>query len=172
MTRSPADRGAADGTVAVSPLSEHAFEALYPRLRRYAAIVGDADVDPDDLVQDASAAYLRRFAGSTGADDAEAYLKTAVLGLARNHRRDAGRRRRLTPPAERSDVDVHYPSDVLAVLGDLGVEDRALLVLVDIEGHRVAEAASMVGVSVLAARARLSRARRRLRERLEAGELA
>jgi RNA polymerase sigma-70 factor (ECF subfamily) len=171
VSRSRTDRRADEERVADSPLSAAAFEALYPRLRRYAAIVGDADIDPDDLVQDAVAAYLRRFAGSSGAEDAEAYLKTAILGLARNHRRDSGRRRRLAPPPERSAVDDRYPSDTAAVLDDVGIEDRALLVLVDIEGHRVAHAAALVGVSVLAARARLSRARRRLRDRIEAGEL-
>lgn len=143
---------------------------MYPRLRRYAAIVGDADVDPDDLVQDALAAYLRRFAGTSGADDPEAYLKTAVLGLARNHRRDQGRRRRLAPPADREEASAQYPSDVVAVLAEVGPEDRALLVLVDIEGHQVGEAAAIVGVSTLAARARLSRARRRLRLQIEAEE--
>ena len=152
------------------PLSAAEFEAIYPGLRRYAALVGDADVDPDDLVQDALTAYLRRFAGTVGADQPEAYLRTAVLGLARNHRRDAGRRRRLTPRPDGEGAEEQYPSDVAAVLAVLGVQDRALLVLVDLDGHPVGDAAAIVGVTTLAARARLSRARRRLREHHDAGE--
>ena len=37
----------------VDPTDEARFAALYPSLRRFAAVVADAGVDPDDLVQDA-----------------------------------------------------------------------------------------------------------------------
>ncbi len=33
---------------------------LYPSLRRFAAVVGSADIDPDDLVEDALQRALRR----------------------------------------------------------------------------------------------------------------
>ncbi len=36
------------------------FADLYPKLRRFAAVVADLDMEPDDLVQDALAATLRR----------------------------------------------------------------------------------------------------------------
>ena len=34
-------------------LSADVFRELYPRLRRFAAVVGAAESDPDDLVQEA-----------------------------------------------------------------------------------------------------------------------
>ena len=36
------------------------FDALYPVLRRFAGVVADIDMDPDDLVQDALAKTLDR----------------------------------------------------------------------------------------------------------------
>ena len=36
------------------------FADLYPSLRRFAAVVGSVDIDPDDLVQDALVRALRR----------------------------------------------------------------------------------------------------------------
>lgn len=150
-------------------MTDAAFASLYPRLRRYAAFVSDSDVDPDDLVQDALALYLRRFAGTSGADDPPAYLSTAVLGLARNHRRDQARRARLQPVV----VEVErppYPSDTESLLSAMSVEDRALVALVDLEGMSASEAGAVVGLSGVAVRARLSRARRRLRRRIESGD--
>jgi DNA-directed RNA polymerase specialized sigma24 family protein len=41
--------------------SNHALDelrALYPPLRRYAAVVGSCDVEPDDLVQEAFTRFL------------------------------------------------------------------------------------------------------------------
>ena len=52
------------------------FDALYPALRRFAAVVGGLEVDPDDLVQEAVARALRR--GPLGElDNPGAYLRRA-----------------------------------------------------------------------------------------------
>src|SRR4051812_47460291 len=66
--------------------------AAYPGLRRFAAVVGPADVEPDDLVQDAFVALLRR--GADGIDDLDAYLRRTVLNLSSNERRRWLRRQR------------------------------------------------------------------------------
>jgi RNA polymerase sigma-70 factor (ECF subfamily) len=143
------------------------FEALYPSLRRFAAVTGPAEVDPDDLVQEAVARTLRRHA-LTELDDAGAYLRRVIVNLASNQRRGMARWRAVLPRIGRDDDGAvpEYASD-LADLLRLPPQTRALLYLVEVDGRSYAEAAAVVGLSEEAARARASRARRQLRTDLE-----
>lgn len=61
-------------------------------------------------------------------------------------------------------------AEVLRAMGELGADDRELLLLVSWEELSPGEAAKVLGVSALAARSRLHRARRRLRALLEQRE--
>jgi RNA polymerase sigma-70 factor (ECF subfamily) len=63
-------------------------------------------------------------------------------------------------------------AEVLRAMGDLSDDDRELLLLVSWEELSPGEAAKALGVSALAARSRLHRARRRLRALLEQRESA
>ncbi len=63
-------------------------------------------------------------------------------------------------------------AEVLRAMGDLGDDDRELLLLVSWEELSPGEAAKVLGISSLAARSRLHRARRRLRTLLEQEESA
>ena len=63
-------------------------------------------------------------------------------------------------------------AEVLRAMGGLGDDDRELLLLVSWEELSPGEAARVLGISSLAARSRLHRARRRLRGLLEQRELA
>lgn len=63
-------------------------------------------------------------------------------------------------------------AEVLRAMGELGEEDRELLLLVSWEELSPSEAAKVLGVSSLAARSRLHRARRRLRALLADRESA
>jgi RNA polymerase sigma-70 factor (ECF subfamily) len=142
---------------------EEVFAALYPRLRRLAAVAAPIEVDPDDLVQDALVRVLRR--GSLAAlDDPGAYLSKVIVNLASNSRRGLGRRRRAWARhgAGSPDESPSYPSD-LAELERLSADERALLFLVDVEGWSFADAAAALGCTESAARQRASRARRQLR---------
>jgi DNA-directed RNA polymerase specialized sigma24 family protein len=67
-------------------------------------------------------------------------------------------------------VEPEYPSSIASVLNFVDPADRALLYLVHVDGMTASEAATSVGVSHVAARARLSRARRRLRRLLREEE--
>lgn len=58
-------------------------------------------------------------------------------------------------------------AEVLRAMGGLGDDDRELLLLVSWEELSPGEAAKVLGISALAARSRLHRARRRLRALLE-----
>lgn len=143
------------------------FERLYPRLRKWAAVIGPPGVDPDDLVQEAVARALRNHSLSE-LDDPGAYLRRTIVNLASNHRRGVMRWRRAAARMGRDDEDrqPEYSSD-LADLMRLSADARAVLYLVVVEGESYAEAAAVLGISEDAARARASRARRRLRLDLE-----
>ncbi len=146
-----------------------ALGPLYPKLRRVAAVAAPLETDPDDLVQEAIVRML-----STGhwtqIGDHGAYLRRAVVNLAANERRRLGRQRAALARGSAGALEwPSYPSDV----GDLDRLDpasRVLVYLVDVERATVSEAALVVGCSQIAARARLSRARRRLRGVLEREE--
>jgi RNA polymerase sigma factor (sigma-70 family) len=145
---------------------EAVFATLYPSLRRFAAVVGPAEVDPDDLVQEALVRLLT-LRPLSDCDDPGAYLRTAIVRLASNHRRALARRRvalsRLTP-TER--LDPSYPSD-LDDLSRLSPEDRAVIYLVVVERRPHDEVGRLVGCNEAAARRRYSRAIRRLRDTVE-----
>jgi RNA polymerase sigma-70 factor (ECF subfamily) len=139
------------------------FERLYPALRRFAAVTAGRDDDPDDLVQEAVARTLRRCPLSS-LDNPGAYLRQAIVHLASNRRRSLARGRlamlHLGEPEDGTRPE--YASD-LADLLRLQPADRALLFLIEVEGHHYADAAAVLGISEEAARTRARRARRQLR---------
>lgn len=139
------------------------FRTLYPSLRRFAAVVGPYEVDPDDLVQDAVARVLAK-GPLTALEHPAAYLRRTILNLARDRRRGFARWRTAVGrhgagPAAAVDA---YPSD-LSVLLALDSGDRAVLYLTFVEGLPFAEVADSLGCTPAAARQRSTRARQRLR---------
>lgn len=145
---------------------EEVFRAIYGSLRRFAALVGPREDDPDDLVQDALARTLQR-TSLAALDSPERYLRTVILRLASNRRRSLGRwrraARRLGPEETTED---EFPSDV-AELFRLPPAARAVLFLVVIEQRSYREAAQTLGCTEEAARARASRGLRALRLTIE-----
>jgi RNA polymerase sigma-70 factor (ECF subfamily) len=144
------------------------LEEQYAPLRRFAAVVGPADVDPDDLVQEAMVQVLRR-GGLDDIEDLGAYLRRTVVHLAANDRRSAGRRRRALlrlQGSARGASPPRYPSDVHELLR-LPADVRAVLYLAEVEGLSYAEIGAALDITEEAARARASRGRRKLRLELE-----
>jgi DNA-directed RNA polymerase specialized sigma24 family protein len=141
-----------------------ALRAEYAPLRRFAAVIGRWDVEPDDLVQEAYAKVLGRHPAKIR--DLGAYLRRTVVNLATDERRRFGRAANVAPKiaADGAARDA-YPSD-LADLFALSPRVRALLYLVEVEGRPIAPAAASVGMSSGNARVALLRARRRLRAEL------
>ena len=139
------------------------FEELYPSLRRFAAATAPPETDPDDLVQEAVEKTLRKHPLSE-LDNPGAYLRRAIANLASNQRRGFARWRVAVGRAGRPEESrpVEYDSD-LADLLRVPPESRAVLYLVEVEGHPYAEAATLLGITEEAARARAARARRALR---------
>ncbi|HEX4491872.1 MAG TPA: sigma factor-like helix-turn-helix DNA-binding protein [Acidimicrobiia bacterium] len=149
-----------------SPAGFQELRALYEPSRRFAAVVGRWDVDPDDVVQDAYAKVLRR--SQAEIHDLGPYLRRTIVNLVADGRRQERRatrvRARLTATAGTSD---DYPSD-LDDLMRLPARVRGLVYLVEVEGRPIASAAEIVGMSAPNARVALMRARRRLRSELDA----
>ena len=144
-------------------LSPAVFRDLYPGLRRFAGVVGDLDMDPDDLVQEAVARFLQR-ARLTQPGRLDAYLRAIVFNVVRDERRRMASRPVTMAELPDAPRPTSYPSDLASLLEALELEDRALLYLTAVDGEPIAAAAEVVGLSAVTARKRLSRARRRLRE--------
>jgi len=141
--------------------------ALYPGLRRIAAVAGDVDIEPDDLVQEALVRTMSK-RNLTELDNPLAYLRAAIVNLASNQRRSLARRRGAVARLFSTDSWVpSYPSEIDAIL-DLPPRQKALLYLVEVEGVPYDEAAGQLGLSVKAARTMASRARKKARLNLEA----
>jgi RNA polymerase sigma factor (sigma-70 family) len=152
-----------------APLSDAELLRLYPRLRRFAAVVAPAEVGPDDLVQEALERLLAHDQGDIV--HIEAYLRQTMVHLAANHRRRLGRWRRVVSRSEAMAADwnaatAQYPSD-LSFLDELKPVARAVLFLHDVEGVDFATIARQLDITEAAAKQTAVRARRHLRNHIE-----
>lgn len=133
--------------------------------------------EADDVVQEAFISALTTPALPRG--DVGAWLRTIAVRKALDHLRVVGRR------AESALPESGDPSEPVAAAGDparridvltlrrglarLSALDRAVLVLVDLEGLSMAEAAAALDKTRAAVKLRASRARRKLAGILDAG---
>jgi DNA-directed RNA polymerase specialized sigma24 family protein len=137
-----------------------ALRAIYPDLRRFAAVVAPPNVEPDDLVQESVARVL-----GTGQwrkiHDLRAYLLRAIIDAAAN-----GRGHLLDPIAVEPVAEVTlvgtYPAG-MSELSRLDPMTRGLLYLVEVEDYLVDEAAPLVGSSTEDAERQVTRARKKVR---------
>jgi RNA polymerase sigma factor (sigma-70 family) len=100
--------------------------------------------------------------------------RNAAVNLGLRHRRELSKRERwgleqpsATPPGETEPGEVCPPETLRQALAELPAAHRECLVLFYLEGKSGTEAAATLGVSEVALRVRLHRARAVLRERLE-----
>ncbi|MDH3294055.1 MAG: sigma-70 family RNA polymerase sigma factor [Acidimicrobiia bacterium] len=120
----------------------------------------------DDVLQDAYLSAYRAYGGFRGESSFATWLGSIVYRKCLDHGRSLARRR--ITPVENLDhwadqrspeeaVDAHL--EVMAALGQLSADHRAVLVLVDLEGLSLSEAAEVLAVPPGTAASRLSRAR-------------
>jgi RNA polymerase sigma factor (sigma-70 family) len=161
-----------DGELANARISElyrdHARDVLGYALRRTRN-----PEDAADVVAETFLVAWRRLGDVPLGGEARLWLYGTARRVLANQDRGARRRDRL---AERLRDELrrqlpaaaHAPEggDLLAALAGLGEADRELLMLIGWEELSPTEAARALGISPLAARTRLHRARRRLRARL------
>jgi RNA polymerase sigma-70 factor (ECF subfamily) len=150
--------------------ADHGRAILTYALRR----VGDPE-DAADVLAETFLVAWRRSADIPAGPQARLWLYGVARRTLANHRRSELRRARLnerlraelvdaisdwTPPDDGAD-------EVVAALGRLDPRDRELLRLTAWEELSPGQAAAVLGLSAVAARSRLHRARRRLRRELE-----
>jgi RNA polymerase sigma factor (sigma-70 family) len=149
--------------------AEHGREVLAYALRRTA----DAE-DAADILAETFLVAWRRAGEVPAGGEARLWLYGVARRALANQRRGERRRDRLTQRL-RSELAAAIPSDsmpareddrVRAALARLHPDDREVLRLTAWEGLSPSEAACALGVSAVAARSRLHRARRRFRQEL------
>ena len=155
-------------------LDEAAFAAFHARtsraLRAYVYRVLGQAPDVDDIVQEA---YLRMLRADVPSDDEE-HLRRYLYRVTSNLIVDRWRKRRheqgeemmpeLASPRPRYEED----AAVAKIFAELKPRDRALLWLAYVEGDSHEEIASSLGVGRRGVKVMLFRARRRLRDLLQA----
>lgn len=136
--------------------------------------LGDRD-EAADALQDSLLKAYRSAASFRGEAAVSTWLHRIVVNtcLDRVRRRQA---RPTVPLPDHADQTLANPTDafatrdtamdVQAALGELPAEQRAALVLVDVQGYPVAEAAEILGVAVGTVKSRCARGRARLAVRL------
>ncbi len=145
-----------------------------PRLRRYArALLHDVD-RAEDLVQETLARALDRFHFWRRGSDLRAWLFTLMHNQFVNDCRRDGRRPVTWSlddgPDPAADADAASEAglrDIGAALMRLPVEQRAVLLLVSLEGLSYKETARVLGIRPGTVMSRLHRARERLRDWLD-----
>lgn len=153
---------------------EHVTRTLGPRVLGYLARRTAQPADAADLLADVLLIAWRRI-DDVPADDEQAFAW--LLGVARRVAANHGRgRRRRNALADRLRTALQHAAPVAdgaeaRLVGDalarLKAGDRELITLIAWEGLSPSEAARALGISPVAARKRLQRARERLRPMLD-----
>ena len=147
------------------------IEAEIPRLRRYARALTHDIITADDLVQDCLTRALGKLHLWQEGTDMRAWLFTILHNQYVNHIRRAVREgapvglsesepllRRAPPQTKRLEL-----RDLERAIAKLPEEQRAVILLVVLEGMRYEEVAAILDVPVGTIRSRLSRGREALR---------
>jgi RNA polymerase sigma factor (sigma-70 family) len=156
-------------------LAEARFSRLYRdhehEILRYALRRSAEPQDAADVVAETFLVAWRRLGEVPLDEEARLWLYATARRVLANHQRGIKRRTRLAERL-RDELQRQLPlppaSDrpVLDALARMADADRELLMLVGMEELSPSEAARVLGISTVAARTRLHRARRRLRARL------
>jgi RNA polymerase sigma factor (sigma-70 family) len=156
-------------------LAEARFSRLYREhereILRYALRRSAEPQDAADVVAETFLVAWRRLGDVPADEEARLWLYATARRVLANHQRGIKRRTRLAERLRdelRRQVPLQPASDlpVLDALAEMSDADRELLMLVGMEELSPSEAARVIGISTMAARTRLHRARRRLRARL------
>lgn len=134
-------------------LLEQVVRERYPRLVAHAMLVAPSRADAQDLVQEA---LISSFAGRArfgSVQQAEAYVRRAIVSRAVDASRRSSRELRAAGrvgalPAPPVVVEERGPgADVLRALATLGPRERACVVLRQMDDLSVRETASLLGLS-------------------------
>jgi RNA polymerase sigma-70 factor (ECF subfamily) len=157
------------------PRTDRAFERLYRQnvreVYRYALVVLRSPEDAEDVTQ---TTFLNAYSGFVRGERLDS-PRTRLIGIAHElcHQR-AQQEARLDECDLEEQVDDAVPEeegpsrhDFQRALGQLRFDQRAALIMREVEGRSYAEIAEILNVSVAAVETLIFRARRALREQLE-----
>src|SRR2546423_13354057 len=162
--------------LAPRPRSDRAFERLYRRhagdVYRYALAVLRNPADAEDVTQ---TTFLNAYRAFTQGDRPQA-PKNWLIAIAHNVCRQRFRQAARRPSEVELNEDIAQSlvnedpvgvEDIQRALGHLAFNQRAALVMRELEGRSYAEVAQLLAVSVAAVETLIFRARRAVREQLE-----
>jgi RNA polymerase sigma-70 factor (ECF subfamily) len=147
--------------------------ALLPALRRFARSLARSDVDGEDLLQDTIEAALTR-RGQWRGLNLRSWLLTIICNRHRNGLRSRIRHQNVEIEEAENVAAPDPVSDPLerarleAALNSLPDEQRAVLMLVVVEGCSYAETAGLLSVPVGTVMSRLARARQKVSDYMKA----
>ena len=144
---------------------EDLFRSEYPRLVSGLQLLTGSRAEAEDLAQEALARVYERWPRVRGMESPTGYLYAVAMNVARKRARRL--RRAPVPPDPPNAPDPQATAErraaIRAALRSLSREQRETLVVVEWLGFSPTDAATVLGVSPEAVRARLHRARSALR---------
>ena len=161
------------------PAGDRSFERLYRKhvhaVYRYSLAVLQNEADAEDATQTTFLNAYRAFQRGERPRTPHNWLIKIAHNVCRQRFRDSSRRPRevefddslATAPTESADVPT--ATELRRALGFLAFNQRAALVMRELEGRSYAEIAQVLDVSIAAVETLMFRARRALREQLEGG---
>src|SRR5437660_5882457 len=163
--------------LAQRPRSDRAFERIYKRhvgdVYRYALAVLRNPADAEDVTQTTFMNAYRAYAGGERPRQAQNWLITIAHNVCRQRFRQSQRRPQEVVfdenVGEWLEEEERGPNadDLRRGLSHLAFNQRAALVMRELEGRSYAEIAEILGLTVAAVETLIFRARRALREQLE-----
>src|SRR5256714_11103499 len=157
--------------------ADRAFEKLYQRhvgdVYRYALVVMRNPDDAEDVTQTTFMNAYRAFAGGERPRTPQNWLITIAHNVCRQRFRQLQRRPNELPLEEEElaqltpDEDAPTAEDIRRALSHLAFNQRAALVMRELEGRSYAEIATVLNLTTSAVETLIFRARRALREQLE-----
>lgn len=165
-------------TVLAPSRTDRAFERLYRRyaadVYRYVLAVLQNEADAEDATQTAFLSAYRAYERGERAERPLNWLIAIAHNVCRQRFRESARRPRVVElqddhAALASDEEAPNAEEIRRALGFLAFNQRAALVMRELQGHSYAEIGGILGLSTSAVETLLFRARRAMREQLEGG---
>jgi len=154
-------------------LDDQALRELLPALRRFALWLSRDASNADDLVQSCIERALTKGASRRPEASLKSWLFTILYRQFIDGRRRASRFQRLMdvfrdePELEPSAEDTVMARSALESFGQLSADQRALLLMITVEGFSYQEAAQALDIPIGTVMSRLSRARQAYRQLTE-----
>lgn len=150
---------------------DNAWGAHEAELRRFLRHRAGSDAAGDDLLQEVFLRALRQKNGLCGIDNPRAWLFHAARNLLIDRLRLIREQVPLPKDLAAAPPDAPPPVEGLTqclprVLSELSAQDREAISLCDIEGMPQQDFAKLKGITLPAAKARVQRARKRLKARM------